>query len=66
VDAGLGVAARIAPSLNLASLGAPVKLLLGGSAILFALGTVSNRLLAEAAEAANAVGILNAAIGGPR
>lgn len=66
VDAGLGVAARIAPSLHLASLGAPVKLLLGGSAILFALGTVSHRLLAEAAEAANAAGILGAAIGGTR
>jgi flagellar biosynthetic protein FliR/type III secretion protein T len=59
IDVALGVAARAAPALNLAALGAPAKLLLGGGAILFALGSISNRLLAEVADSAQAA---NAAV----
>lgn len=65
VDAALGVAGRISPHLNLRDTGAPGKLLLGAAAVLFALGSASERLLAEldgAARAAEAA--LRAGFGG--
>lgn len=64
VDSALGIAARAAPSLNLVALGTPVKLLLGASAILFALGTISNRLLGEVAATAGAVENAALSLGG--
>ena len=47
VDAALGVAARVAPQLNIKDTGAPAKLMLGAAAILFSFGVICERLLGE-------------------
>jgi type III secretion protein T len=54
VDAALGVAARVAPQLNLKDTGSPAKLMLGAAAILFSLGVICERLLGELDGALNA------------
>ncbi len=64
VDLALGVLARVAPSMALKELGAPAKLLAGGAAILFALGTISGRLLTEISQAAATVDRASQALGG--
>ena len=58
VDVGMGLAARAAPQLRLQDAGTPVKLGLGAAAILLSLGAVSDRLLADAAGSAQAMGAL--------
>ena len=52
VNAALGVAARVAPQLNLKETGTPATLMLGAAAILFSLGVVCQRLLGELDSAA--------------